>query len=230
MRGIIFDCDGTLVDSEETHYLAWRNVLQELGHLLEEQFYIDHFCGVGDIEAAERVGALLGWNDLDELIRRKNNAFDVYRRAGIRPIPETVAFALRLFKEKEKRGLKFGLASGARKEEILHHLTGIGINSFFDVILSGKDDLSEYRDPEGTNKPKPYVYLKTAKMLGFVPEECIAIEDSRIGIKAAVSAGCFTIAVPNAFTKHHDLSQAHLQIDSFAGISVDEFFAMILKR
>ncbi len=144
--------------------------------------------------------------------------------------PETVAFALRLFQEKKKRGLKFGVASGARKKEILLHLKAIGINTFFDVILSGKDDLSEYRDSEGTNKPKPYVYLKTAKMLGLIPEECIAIEDSGIGIKAAVSAGCFTIAVPNAFTKAHDLSRAHLQIDSFAGISVDAFFSMILKR
>lgn len=227
MKAVIFDCDGTLVDSEELHYLAWRAVLQEKGYFLEKHFYIEYFCGVGDLQVAELVGELFGFSSSDELISRKNKYYEEYQKAGIAPIKETVAFATRLFEQKEKYGVKLAVASGARKEEILFNLKGLGIDHYFEAMLSGKDDLSEVQDPEGTNKPKPYVYLKTARLLGVKPQDCIAIEDSRVGISSAVSAGCFTVAVPNHFTREHDLSLADLQIASFAGVSVDAFFAMI---
>lgn len=87
--------------------------------------------------------------------------------------------------------------------------------------------MAEYKDPEGTNKPKPYVYLKAAKMLGIEPRQCIAIEDSRSGISAAVAAGCITVAVPNDFTKRQDLSHAHFKIESFAGLNFNGFLQQI---
>ena len=225
MKAVIFDCDGTLVDSEESHYLAWASVFQERGHSLEKQFYIDHLCGHGELKVARTASLLYGWTDLEGLIRRKDSYYE--QRHGIEPIEATVAFFHRLHREKEKRGLKFAVASGARRVDILACLGYIGINAYFDAILSGKDDVSHYVDPEGTNKPKPYVYLEAAKRLGLDPKECVAIEDSCVGIAAAVSAGCFTIAVPNPYTRFHDLSEAHLQIDSFADMGVDDFFGKI---
>ena len=141
----------------------------------------------------------------------------------------SVEFAIQLFQQKEKRGLKLAVASGAKKEEIIHHLRSLNIEHYFDIILSGRDDLSEYQDPEGTNKPKPYVYLKAAKLLGVPPHECIAIEDSKTGVSSAVGAGCITIAVPNQYTRGHDLSHAHIIMDSFAGLSVDDFFNKVLS-
>lgn len=69
----------------------------------------------------------------------------------------------------------------------------------FDVIVSVAD-LAEYTDLEGINKPKPYIYLQTAKLLGLHPEQCAAIEDSRTGISSAVNAGCISVAVRNAYT------------------------------
>src|SRR5262249_53665661 len=122
---------------------------------------------------------------------------------------------------------KLAVASGARKEEILQNLKSLNIEHYFDVILSGRDDLSEYQDLEGTNKPKPYVYLKVAQELGFKPEECVAIEDSRTGVTSAVKPGCFTIAVPNDYTQQHDLSHAHMKIKSFEGLSINDFFLMV---
>ncbi len=226
MKAVIFDCDGTLVDSEEAHYLAWAAVFQELGHPLEKQFYIDHLCGHGEVKVAQTASLLYGVTDLEDLIRRKDRYYE--ERHGIAPIEATVAFFHRLRREKETRGLKLAVASGARRVDILSCLKHIGIDTHFDAILSGKDDVSHYLDPEGTNKPKPYVYLEAAKRLGVEPEECVAIEDSRVGIAAAVSAGCFTVAVPNPYTRFHDLSEAHLQIDSFADMSVDDFFARIV--
>lgn len=229
MKAIIFDCDGTLVDSEEAHYLAWREVFQKFGYPLEKQFYIDHLCGFGDLKVAEAASELYGLKDLEELVELKDRCYEKIQEAGIRPILGTVAFFSRLYEEREKRGVKLAVASGARKADILSNLKSIGIDSHFDAILSGKDDVLEYFDPEGTNKPKPYVYLKAAKVLGVKPQECVAIEDSQVGIASAVSAGCFTVAVPNPFTQFHDLSLAHVQIESFEGLSVDEFFAKLVR-
>lgn len=230
IKAIIFDCDGTLVNSEREHYLAWQGALQEKGHYLTKEFYINHFSGQGDFEISKMTVDILGENLAEELLSHKHKLFDEYSANGISPIEATVAFAKRLFEQKEKLGLKLAVASGARREEIIRHLKHLNIEHYFDVILSGKDDVAEYKDPEGTNKPKPYVYLKTAKMLGMKPEECAAIEDSHVGVTSAVAANCFTIAIPNPYTHQHDISQAHMKIDSFADLTVDEFFKMMPSK
>jgi beta-phosphoglucomutase-like phosphatase (HAD superfamily) len=101
-------------------------------------------------------------------------------------------------------------------------------NFHFDLILSGHDDLKDYFDSEGTNKPKPYIYLHTAKLLGIAPSQCVVIEDSSSGVSAAVDAGCFTIAIPNAFTKQQDLSRVHLRIQSLDKMDIENFLQMVI--
>jgi beta-phosphoglucomutase len=96
------------------------------------------------------------------------------------------------------------------------------------VIVSA-DDLSDYKDPEGINKPKPYIYLQAAKLLGLHPKQCAAIEDSRTGISSAVSAGCIAVAIPNAYTAQQDLSHAHLKVISFVDVTPNDFLQMIAK-
>jgi beta-phosphoglucomutase len=227
VKAIIFDCDGTLVDSEQFHFLAWQSAFQKKGYSLDKEFYINNFSGIGDVAISEMATAILGFNYSEELLRDKNQFYADYQKDGISPVTSTVEFVKQIFQEKEKYGLKLAVASAARKEEILHNLKSLNIEHYFDVILSGRDDLFEYQDPEGTNKPKPYIYLKAAKLLGFKPEECIAIEDSRTGVTSAVSAGCIAIAIPNDYTRVHDLSHAHIKIESLAGIDVDAFLEMI---
>ncbi len=107
------------------------------------------------------------------------------------------------------------------------HLRHLGIEDYFDLVLSGIDDLTEYYDPEGTNKPKPYIYQKMANLLGLAPEECVAIEDSRPGLTAAVNAGYLTVAIPHAFSRHQDFSSATIRIESLQGFSVNDFLEKI---
>jgi beta-phosphoglucomutase len=223
IKAVIFDCDGTLVDSERVHFHAWQSVFQAKGHLLEQDYYIQRYAGIGDVRIAELATAILGTPCSDDLLNCKNAFFEERIQAGISPIKPTVEFAKQLFAQKEQCGLKMAVASGAKKREILRNLDSLGIRHFFDVILSGHDDLGSYQDPEGTHKPKPYVYVETARKLGIRPEECIAIEDSKTGISSAVGAECFTIAIPNPYTEQQDLSQAHRKIASLAGFSIQDF-------
>lgn len=227
IAAVIFDCDGTLVDSEHAHFFSWQLALQNRGYTLDEEAYIRHFVGIGDFSILNT----LGFSDIEALLHEKNQAFDTHQKGeGVLPIPGTVHFAHQLFETKKSHGLKLGVASGGRKEDILCSLQHLGIAGYFEVILSGRDELSEYTDPEGTNKPKPYVYQKAAKLLGLEPHQCLAIEDSHAGVTAAVTAGCFTVAIPNHYTLGQDLSHAHMKLASLENVSVEQFFQLVASK
>lgn len=220
-KAVIFDCDGTLVDSEHAHYLGWQHAMRKHGvelPLEDLPLYVGKSTELNGQLLAKRVGK----DCAHELITEKSAYYRNLQLAGLPPITATIEFVHELVKAKN---VKLAVASAAKKEEILVNLRAVGIHNMFDIVLSGVEDLVEYSDPEGTNKPKPYIYLHTAKMLGVKPSECIVIEDSHTGVTAGVSAGCFTIAVPNAFSLAQNLSHAHLRIESFANIDHNTFFA-----
>lgn len=228
MKGIIFDCDGTLVDSEEHHYQAWKRAFEKHGVEISPELYIE-FAGLGDQYVLNRSLELIGSDFRQQLFSDKNLHYRKLQEEGVAPIGATLEFLHTLFAERESHGLKLAVASGARREDILKNLSLLGVDHYFDIILSGADDLPEYEDPEGTNKPKPYVYLKAAKELGVLPHECIAIEDSQPGVAAAVSAGCFTIAIPNLLTRCHDLTLADLTIESLSGMTATDLLQRAIR-
>ena len=233
-KAIIFDCDGTLVDSDAIQYLAWDYAFQQQGYHLsrEEYWHLMRKHSLAGLPSAYLIIAelgseIVGRDCAQTLLKDFEVYFDELRVKGFPAIEATVNFLHQLANEKIKLGLKLGLASGARKHQILDHLRHLGIEEYFDVILSGSDDLNDYIDSEGTNKPKPYIYSHAAKLLGLLPEECVAIEDSRTGVMSAVDAGCITVAIPNAITMDQDLSHAHLQMESFIGVSPAVFLQMV---
>lgn len=222
IKAIIFDCDGTLVDSEQSHHLSWQYALSKWDIPLAEADYYPYvgktgstisrsFCKQFQLESSET------------LLKDKKVIYDdLLKNRNVPSIERTLRFVRHLITRKKELGLKLGVASAAPKEEILLNLNFLGITEAFDVIVSGKDDLSGYSDPEGVNKPKPYVYLHAAQLLEVEPQECIAFEDSTSGVIAANHAGMFTVAVPNRFTKLHDFSLAHLIIAQDQEIVLEE--------
>lgn len=222
MKAIIFDCDGTLVDSEMIHYHAWSHALKNQGYELPMEEYC-HFVGTPTNITAQVLAKKIGKECAEDLKKDKHAYFTSQIEAEITPIKDTLEFLHRLFREQDRYHYKLAIASGAGRVDIMHYIRHLKIESFFDLVLSGKDDLSSYNDPEGTNKPKPYVYLEAARQLGAVPSECIAIEDSYPGVLAGATAGCITVAIPHAFSKHHDFSASDMLIPSLSSYSVDRF-------
>jgi len=233
VKAIIFDCDGTLVDNSNGYYLVWQYALRCQGYeLASDEFW--YFMNENGLVGKPKPGSdelivkfcckLLGRDCASELLNDKNK---FSAELHFPPVEATVNFLKQLVQEKEKFGFKLGLASGADKKHTFRNLRRLGIEKYFDVIVSGADDLLEYKDIEGTNKPKPYIYLHAAKMLGVLPEQCVAIEDSKTGVVSAVDAGCIVAVVPNACTIQQDLSYAHLKITSFKGISPTDFLRMV---
>lgn len=226
MIGIIFDCDGTLVDSEYAHFLSWQAALKKRGVALNMEGFFS-LSGNSGAYIAEKFLKQFNLDSVEAILADKREVYHELHKKGIAPIERTVNFVKQLALLKEEKGLKLGVASAAVKEEILLNLKNLGISEVFDVIVSGKDDLIHYRDPEGVNKPKPYIYLHTAKLLGLNPADCVAFEDSGPGVLSASRAGLVTFAVPNSFTMRHDLSPASYRIEQDEEIDLEDFFQKI---
>ena len=202
---IIFDCDGILVDSEYIKLLAWQTALKSQGIELSSEEYMP-LVGHSSKVILQKIQALKKKEIPPDVIEVRRAVYRALQSAMIAPIKEMVAFVKKLTQMKEK--LKLGVASSAPKNEILINLQKIGLEKSFDVIVSGADDLDNYNDKEGTNKPKPYIYVEAAKRLSLHPNRCLVFEDSWAGIEAATCAGTLAIAIPNHYTKNHDFSKA----------------------
>jgi len=221
-KAIIFDCDGVLIDSEHAHFRAWQHAFALQNGLLTLEKYRTY---VGyDIRATAKLAAE-EWPFLsaEKLLADKIEHYDAAKKNGLPSIESTVDFLKKHTKKKRKFDLKIGVASASRREDIDCHLIHLGIQDCFDLVVSGFHDLQEYQDPEGTNKPKPYIYLEVAKLLNLNPEECVAIEDSRTGILSAIAAGFITIALPNSFTLYQDLKEAHLTLQTLDQTDIEHF-------
>lgn len=225
IKAIVFDCDGTLIDSEEAHYLAWKKVTERL----RCELCLSECIGGPDTMIAKIVIQRLGHGSPDALLAEKRDNFQEFFKIGFPPIHGTLKFVQQLINEKKKLGLKLAVASAAEKFEIVKHLKNLKIDHGFDSVLSGHDDLGDYQDPEGVNKPKPYIYLQTAKLLGVLPSECIVIEDSIVGVTASKTAGCITVAVPNVVSNKQDFSNAALTLNSLGEFTIAQFMDVVLS-
>lgn len=229
IKAIIFDCDGTLVDSEEAHISAWERTLQSRNHVLrKDQAHL--YTGKTAAVIAKLLAEAIGRDIAHELLMEKTQYYRELQKKGLPKIAPTVDFVHRISKEKDRFGLKLALASAGDTEEIARNLRSLGIEHLFDLILSGEDDLQDYSDPEGVNKPKPYIYQHAAKLMNIKTHECVVIEDSLTGVSASHHAGCFTVAIPNKFTYQQDLSMAPLKMDTFADVSVDHFLSLVMSK
>lgn len=224
IRAVLFDCDGTLVDSEHTRYLAWKYAMQELGGDLEALEYWQ-YSGKSAETISRKLSARTS-GTAEEIIASMRKHYKVLSKNGFSPIAPTVDFLKTLAAKKDVLGIRLGVCSAAHREDTLFHLHHLGIAPLLDVVLSGHEDLTEYSDPEGVNKPKPYIYLHAMKLLHVLPQQTIVIEDSGAGVSAGVSAGCFTIAIPNEYTRWQDLSHSHLSLESFSGMDIEQFFKL----
>ncbi|HEV3137136.1 MAG TPA: HAD-IA family hydrolase [Pirellulales bacterium] len=186
LRGIIFDCDGTLADTMPAHYEAWMAILHRYQlEMSEDRFYA--LGGWPTKKVAELLVSESGRDiDVERLAREKESLFhDLLHR--VRPIEPVVEAARRY------RGqLPLAVATGAVRpicERILQH---IGIGGWFDTIVSSED--------VERHKPAPDIFFEAARRLGVEPRACRVYEDTDPGIEAARRAGMEFVDVRDLFT------------------------------
>ncbi|MER7480661.1 HAD family phosphatase [Streptomyces sp. NPDC126510] len=187
LRGmsVIFDLDGTLVDSEPNYYEAGRRTLAEYG--IAHFTWADHERYIG-ISTQETVA---DWKDryglpasVEELLAVKNRHYLELARSATRAYPEMRAFVELLATE----GVPMAVASGSSPEAIAAVLTGTGLDTRLHTVVSA--------DEVEHGKPAPDVFLEAARRLGAAPSDCVVLEDAAPGAAAAHAAGMRCIAIP----------------------------------
>jgi beta-phosphoglucomutase family hydrolase len=175
-RGLIFDCDGTLVDSMPLHYEAWTAVLSRSGlSFPESQFYA--WAGTPVVEVVRRLAAEQRREvDPEAIAEERDRYFHSLPFSRLRPVESVVAIARRLHGE-----LPMAVATGSTLKSATASLAAIGVLDLFDLIVSAEDVAAP--------KPAPDAFLLAAQRLGVLPAECVVFEDADAGLTAACAAG-----------------------------------------
>lgn len=203
LRGIIFDHDGTLVDSEGVHFSIWQEILASMEVSFTKAEYLLHYCGVPTRKNAEDLVALHKLPiTAEELYQIKQQRLE--QRLNATPFP-SMPGARTAMAQCQQAGLKVGIATGANRFELD---TSIAAHQFGDFVQA-----TTTRDDVARSKPAPDTYLRTLDQLQLSASEAVAVEDSATGISAAKAAGMRCIAVAYEFAKGQDLSAADYQVD-----------------
>lgn len=210
MQAVIFDLDGTLVQTEILKAKSYATAVVRLSeNQLTEAEIIDEFKNVVGLSRKEVAVHLINKFKLEDAARKRMADFgvttpwqalvqvrlEVYQTYFNDPAvlkSYRCPYNLNLLKTVRKKSLKTGLATMSHCEQTGNVLRILEIMDLFDFIAT--------RDDVETGKPDPEIYLLVASQLAVAPGNCLVIEDSVSGIKAALAAGMYCIAVTNEFT------------------------------
>lgn len=191
IKALIFDMDGVLLDSEPFWRKSLREELAELGTQLSEQEAADTM-GIRIDKVLEYRQETHGWSG-----KSIAEAVDSILERVVGEVRESAVLLPGVWEVIDKAresGLRIGLATSSPSRLIEAVIDALGLKEVFEVMCSAEKE--EY------GKPHPAIYLTTAKKLGVVPQDCLAIEDSFNGLLSAKSAQMKCIVVPEAIAAH----------------------------
>lgn len=210
-KAIIFDMDGTLIESTEADYLAWERVFNDYGKQLTFKDY-EPLLG---IRSANVIRDQLGKTDVADVTRILKEKFDYFVEViTANPIKPVLAAEIFL-KSVANHPIKIALATSSRKEKMQLVLKQLDFLKYFDTIVTGEEVQN--------SKPAPDIFLKAAERLGLQPEDCVVVEDGPIGVAAAKSAGMKCVAI-TATHPSHKLQEADVVIETYENADVKEIF------
>lgn len=196
--GVIFDCDGVLVDSEKIGVHIDRQVLKEVGLEFTLEEVVHNFMGKSDQYFIETVETMIGKpvpeNWLEEIGRRYNEAFEKELTAvpGIEQALDAIS-------------IKSCVASSGTHEKMRYTLGKTGLLPRFTDQLFSATQVER-------GKPYPDLFLFAAKQMGWEPERCLVVEDSHAGVDAGLAAGMKVAAYAGGFLKHDDRNHKNLVV------------------
>jgi beta-phosphoglucomutase family hydrolase len=206
-KTILWDMDGVIADSYSFHFAAWQETFAKRGIKFTREDFTKLFGARNDFIIGSIMGRELSEGDVKIMVREKEENFRRKATGSIKPFPG----AVRLLNAMKKGNFKLGLASSAPKENIDLVLSELNLEGIFDCIVFGQE-VSE-------SKPAPQIYLLAAKKLEATPNDCLVIEDSHLGVKAAKAAGMKCLAIANTHPRQK-LGEADKVFDSLENVDL----------
>jgi beta-phosphoglucomutase len=209
IQTVIFDMDGVIVDTEPVHRYAYYKQFEELDIEVTEAMYTS-FTGFSTRNTFQTLKEQFKLeHEVEDLIQRKRNIFndafdtkeDLELLDGVRTLIEDL----------HQKGIQLILASSASKVTIDRVFTRFGLHDFFTHIVSGEDF------PK--SKPHPAIFEHAASLSTAPKENCIVIEDSTNGVRAAKAAGIYCVGYVSEHSKDQHLDEADLVINHFKELS-----------
>ena len=187
--GVLWDLDGTLIDSAGYHWVAWRDTLAAEGRAVTPGDFANTFGKRNDEILRELFGADVPHAWMDHVSETKEQAYrSLLRAQGLEALPGAVSWLSRL----HATGWKQALASSAPQPNIDAVFDVLGFGRWLDAVVSA--------DEVGRGKPDPALFLESARRIGVPAERCVVVEDAPAGIEGARRAGMRSIGVLSA---HH---------------------------
>ena len=206
-RAVLWDLDGTLIDSGDYHWRAWRDTMRGEAFDLTHQQFLDSFGQKNDRILRTWLGDHVSPKDIQRIGDAKEALYRQFARAeGLTSLPGSLEWVRRL----REHGWRQAIASSAPRANVDVMLEAAGIADLIDAVVSAED--------VSAGKPDPQVFLAAAARLHVQPDRCVVVEDAAAGIEGAKRGGMKSIGVSTSAVLHADVfvrSLAELPEDVF---------------
>jgi HAD superfamily hydrolase (TIGR01509 family) len=218
---LIFDFDGTILDTETPEYRAWSEVYEAHNVELPLALWTDSIGRGHDTVTFDPYGYLesLTGRRVDQVAIRARRRARYHELLALEtPRPSILDW----LNTARSLGIPLAVASSSNHAWVGGHLKRLGLRDYFEVLRCADDVVR--------TKPDPELYLSACTALAARPEQCIAIEDSPNGLKAAKQAGLFAVAYPNPMTASLSLEIADYRMNAAAVVPLREILSLAAGR
>lgn len=214
IKGVIFDLDGVIVTTDNYHFEAWKRLADERDIYFDRRIN-EYLRGVSRMESLEiilkRADKVYSQNEKLEMTEIKNNYYKEFiNKLTPKDILPGVITMLNGLKEK---GIKIAIGSSSKNAAKI--IKNIQLEKYFDAIVDG-NNISK-------GKPDPEVFMRAARAIEVLPQNCLVVEDAEAGVKAAINGGMKVLGVGYAAR----LNQLDMRAVDLTTIKVDELINII---
>ncbi len=208
ITAVIFDMDGVIIDSEPTHQKLEFEMFSELGLYISEEEH-KSYVGTSSVDMWTKIKAKHGLKKTPEelLLYGRAKYWEALDQGRVPLVNGSKALIVEFY----QKGLTVQVASSATRPTVDKVINHFNLQKYFSYRIGGNEVTK--------SKPEPEIFIKASKQSGTHPADCLVIEDSANGVKAAKSAGMYCIGYANPRTGNQDLSEADLVVSDLKEIT-----------